>query len=761
MAINYQKILNPAQYQAVSHQGGPLLIVAGAGTGKTRTLTHRVAYLIDQGARPESILLLTFTRKAAQEMLARSAELVGLAAGQVAGGTFHALAHRLLRQKAYLLGFQDHFTVMGQDDSEALIGQIRSELPELQAYKKFPQKGAILNVLSQAINRELPLEMILKNHYPHLLDFAPHFKKIGQIYQAQKEARSLMDFDDLLVKLAELLADNEDVRQEIASRYQSVLVDEYQDTNPAQARLTYLLAKDHRQVTVVGDEAQSIYSFRGASFRNIMDFPKLFPEAQIIALGDNYRSKEPILAVANTVIKAAKEKYDKKLVSVRGEGPKPIFQSLSDTMTEAAYVVSVIKKRQKSGLPLGEMAVLFRNAAHSFELELLLQKSHIPFTKYGGRKFLESAHVRSFFSLLKAAVNPANDIALKRILMDIPAIGAKNAEVISDWVAGDPKKLPNLEMSPVSLRLRQNLAPLATLMTDLTRPDQELSVQEKIRLTLSYYDQVLEDLFPDDYPSRQEDLREIPPIVQGLTLAEAISELSLDPPSSQSFGRDASGRSLDLTLSTIHSAKGLEWGVVFVLSLTEGRFPASYVTREDNEEEERRLLYVALTRAKDELFLLSPRLLEWSEGVYSPNRHLWPLSQDEVDSFWDDNERPLSRISPRFEAGTKKNYAPPQRSSSGGGSLSSTAYRSKTGFLASTKRPTASRSVAKTRPATKKGAPDPAPPFQAAQGDRVQHAVFGQGLVIKTNGDIVTIEFDYYGRKNIHGTHARLTKIGQ
>jgi DNA helicase-2/ATP-dependent DNA helicase PcrA len=769
VAVDYQKILNPAQYRAVSHQGGPLLIVAGAGTGKTRTLTHRVAYLIDQGRHPQSILLLTFTRKAAQEMLTRSAELVGGMAGKVSGGTFHALAHRLLRKNAFLLDFPAAFSVMGQDDSETLLNQIRAKNPRVKTYDRFPQKGAILNVLSQTVNREIPLAEVVNRHFPHFRPFISTLSQLGQEYQAEKRARSLMDFDDLLVYLVKILEENEATRQAIASSYAHVLIDEYQDTNPLQARLTWLLGKDHQQVTVVGDEAQSIYSFRGASFRNIMDFPTLFPGATIIALEDNYRSKAPILAVANKVIAGAEEKYDKKLASIRGDGPLPTLQSLPDLASEAALVASAIRDQAKKGYPLGEMAVLFRNASHSFELELLLQKYEIPFTKYGGRKFLESAHVKGFLSILRAVVNPGDGISLKRALMDIPAIGSKYADQLVAWVGGDPKKLALLDEGPVSERIKYNLKELSRLMAELIRPDAELGVQAKIEIAFNYYDHVLENLYPDDYPSRQEDLREIPPTLQGTTLAEAISELSLDPPVSKGLGRSSDGRSLDLTLSTIHSAKGLEWGKVYLLSLVEGRFPGPYVSGRDNEEEERRLLYVALTRAKDELCLLTPRIDSWDEEGFSPCRFLSPIAEAEVEAFVDGRKSPLREVSALFSQYSEKDRAAPRASRA-------VAYRStpdrppRQGFYRPGSRPQAHyRPSAQSLSAPIQPQPDASPPiaktpdydphYRPELGHRVNHPVFGPGLVIKKNGDIFTIDFERYGHKRVIATYARLTKI--
>ncbi|MDR2142363.1 MAG: UvrD-helicase domain-containing protein [Deltaproteobacteria bacterium] len=770
MAVDYEKILNPAQYRAVTHPEGPLLIVAGAGTGKTRALVHRVAWLIERGHKPGSILLLTFTRKAAQEMLNRAAELVGPDCGRVAGGTFHSLAHGLLRSKARLLGFSPSFVVMDQDDSEALIGQLRDQSPEIKRFERFPKKGAIANVLSQAVNRSLPLKETLVKHFPHFRQFSQALEAIRQAYVAEKIRRNLLDFDDLLVCLVKLLTENEAARRQIAGLYAHVLVDEYQDTNPAQANLTYLLAKDHQNVTVVGDEAQSIYSFRGASFRNIMEFPKIFPNATIVTLEDNYRSKAPILAVANQIIEAAKEKFDKKLRAVRGDGPLPLAHSILDVTREAELVAQAIKAQLKAGRPLADMAVLFRNAAHSFELEILLQKNKIPFTKHGGRKFLEAAHVKSYLALLRAAINPTDTNSLRRCLLDAPSVGPKTADSVIAWIGGSPEKLASLSSAPLTPRQANSLGPLAQLMSELCRPN--LSGQAKVSLAMEYYQALLPDLFPDDHPSRRDDLREIPPMLQGSDLAVALSEIALDPPTAKGQGRSPDGRPLDLTLSTIHSAKGLEWGVVFILSLAEGRFPGSYVSSEENLEEERRLLYVALTRARDELRLMIPRVnSSWEGDPPLPNRFLRALGAVSVES-WEDG-RKVEKLSWLRGPAQPVNSEPPPHAAflSPPRNLNASTRGSQTrvaGGRGAGNKP-ASQPVAPRPPlrgaasqnSSTKASPTPAydPDYQAAKGHRIHHPVFGAGLVIKRDNDIVTVEFDTYGRKKLVATHARLIRL--
>ncbi|MDR1395892.1 MAG: UvrD-helicase domain-containing protein [Deltaproteobacteria bacterium] len=767
MAIEYQKILNAAQYQAVSHTGGPLLIAAGAGSGKTRTLVHRVAWLIDQGLPPQEILLLTFTRKAALEMLTRSSELVGLAAGRVSGGTFHSLAHTLLRRLSHHLGLARSFTVMDQDDSEALLGQIRSQHPQVGLFDRFPLKSAISNVLSQSVNRQKPLKEVLTRHFPHFLTFLPVLEDLAKIYARTKAERALLDFDDLLVKLVELLEGSETVRRETAGRYRHVLVDEYQDTNPLQARLTQLLGRDHENVTVVGDEAQSIYSFRGASFRNIMDFPSLFPRARIVTLEDNYRSTAPILSLAGKVISRAREKFSKKLRSVRGGGCLPVLHSVKGIPEEAGFVVQAVEERLARGMALSDMAVLFRNSSHSFELEIKLQKKGLPFTKYGGRKFLESAHVKDFLALLKTAVNPADTVSFERVLRNIPGFGPKNSEITAAWTGGDRARLLELPRAPVSQRLRDKLEPLAGLMIVLT--DESETLTAKIQAALDFSLPVLAAAYPDDYPSRQTDLEEVFQIASGDDLAQALSNLNLEPPSALGRGRSPSGRPLDLTLSTIHSAKGLEWPAVFVLSAVEGRFPGPYVKNEDNIEEERRLLYVALTRAKDELLICLPREAGPEGGSFQPSRFLTGLDETEASGLWSGRERSVPDILGSLEDDASQEYD--FRSLPEAAQFRRPAPFRPAGVRSPGRNPGLNAALAcglenvrpqeeirKKKALTPPPAADPA--LRPLKGDRISHPVFGPGLVIKTIDDIVTIDFEFYGRKRINLTYARLAKLG-
>ncbi len=730
--------LNPSQLAAATYEGGPLLIVAGAGSGKTRTLVHRVAYLVDKGVPPQAILLLTFTRKAAQEMLGRASALVGRRAAQVSGGTFHSLANLLLRPQAHLLGYPPGFSIMDQDDAESLVSRIRGEFPEVKRHKRFPQKGAILSILSQAVNKDRPLLETLADSFPHFLEFAPVIEKIGAEYRAHKIKNALMDFDDLLVGLETVLRDHEEVRRKIAGRYDYILVDEYQDTNPIQARLTHLLGRDHLRVTAVGDDAQSIYAFRGASFRNIMDFPEIFPGTKVLKLEENYRSQVPIVTLANHIMAQASEKYDKKLTAMRGEGAAPRLMAVQDQTDEAGWVAARIEEFLDEGLALSDMAVLFRAASHSFDLEVELVRRRLSFTKYGGRKFLEAAHIKDFLAFLRVAANPADSISLRRVLTLVDGIGAKGAEDIVQWAGGQRERLTALSEAPAKGRAQKNLAPLAALLNQIAQPGEELAF--RVAAVASFYYDRVRDLYPDDWPDRQGDLREILRMAEGgSSLRAFLADMTLDPPNQKRMGPEEK-KGPDLTLSTIHSAKGLEWKVVFILSAVEGRFPPSYAARSAQEvEEERRLMYVAVTRAEDRLFIMLPLgLIDRRTGLAAaPSRFLAALEGDSGISLWRDGEEVDS--SELLTLGS-------DFGGYGGASFSSS--------------PAIPRDP-KPRPAPRPAAPRPAPgpPIDLLPGMRVSHPIYGPGLVLEMKGNQAIIDFDHFGPKTLTPQYAKLTAL--
>ena len=709
--------LNPSQLAAVTYEGGPLLIVAGAGSGKTRTLVHRVAYLVEQGIPPPAILLLTFTRKAAGEMLDRAMALAGRRAGQVSGGTFHGLASTLLRPTAHLLGYQDGFTIMDQDDAETLLARIRGDLPEIKKYKRFPHKGAIFSLLSQAVNKGRPLAEVVAENFAHFQEYTPLLEKIALEYRVQKLKNGLMDFDDLLVGLETVLTEHEDIRQRLAGRYEYILVDEYQDTNPVQARLTHLLGRDHQRVTAVGDEAQSIYAFRGASFRNIMDFPKIFPGTKIMKLEENYRSREPIVALANHLIARARERYDKTLVAMRGPGQAPELKAVRDLADEAGAVAARIEELLAEGLALRDISVLFRASAHSFDLEVELVRRGLAYTKYGGRKFLEAAHIKDFLAFLRLLANPADSVALRRVLTLMEGVGLRGAEEATLWLEGRRERLLDLAAAPLSGRLKKALAPLAALLTRIAPEGLELADQAEA--VAEFYLPRLRDLYPDDWPDRQGDLRELMRLAgERDNLRLFLDELTLDPPNQKRVAPEEKKETL--TLSTIHSAKGLEWKAVFLLSAVEGRFPPTYAARTEAElEEERRLLYVAVTRAEDLLYIMLPlgTIDRWSGAAAAPSRFLASLPPEALSGLND--------------------LSPP--------------------------------SAAKPRPRFGSGLP-PSAPFRPAAlpkefladlntGQRVSHPVYGAGRVAEIQGPKAIIDFDLFGKKNVIIQYAKLVKI--
>ena len=745
--LDLESRLNPSQFAAATYEGGPLLIVAGAGSGKTRTLVHRVAYLVDRGIPPQAILLLTFTRKAAQQMLGRATALVGSRAAQVSGGTFHGLANSLIRPYAHLLGYPAGFSIMDQDDAESLISRIRGEHPEAKKHKRFPQKGAILNMLSQAINKDKPLLETIADAFPHFLEYAPSIDQIGREYREHKIRNAVMDFDDLLVGLENILREHEDVRRKLAGRYDYILVDEYQDTNPIQARLTHLLGRDHLRVTAVGDDAQSIYAFRGASFRNIMDFPKIFPGTEILKLQENYRSNEPIVVLANHLIAQAREKYDKTLKAMRGQGEAPRLVAVQDQIDEAGWVAAKIEEFIGEGIELKDMAVLFRASSHSFDLEVELVRRRIAFTKYGGRKFLESAHIKDFISFLRVVANPSDSISLRRVLTMVQGIGLKGAADLVEWVGGQWEKLMDLKSAPLKGKAKSGIVPLAELLARLGQ-DEGNDPAARAGAVYEFYNPLVRDLYPDDWPDRQGDLKELIRMAEGRDdLRAFLDDLTLDPPN-QKRSAPENAPSHGLTLSTIHSAKGLEWKVVFLLSAVEGRFPPSYAARSLEEvEEERRLMYVAITRAEDLLFIMLPLgSIDRRTGLAAmPSRFLAALPGGGGAALWQKDQEVDPNELLNIGSDFGYNYKDAGYSSSpaatvyGGGSGGGRA-----GFTGSPRQAIQREHVA---------------PLEVSQSQRVSHPVYGPGTVKELKGPQAVIDFDHFGSKTVVLQYAKLTAL--
>ena len=628
--INYREELNPAQYDAVVSTRGPVLVVAGAGTGKTRTLVFRVARLVESGIDPASVLLLTFTRKAAGEMLRRASQLLDGRCDHVAGGTFHSFANTILRRHGKPLGLDGSFTILDRSDSEDVISLLRAERGLDKKERRFPRKQAIGEIFSMAVNKSMPLPELIEDQYSHLVEHLPELLELREHYVAYKSERQLVDYDDLLVKLRDLLALGEDVRRRLSRRYQYLLVDEYQDTNALQAEIVRLLAAEHDNVLAVGDDAQSIYAFRGATFRNIMDFPTLFPGTRVIALEQNYRSTQPILDVTNAIIARAAERYAKNLFTAKGDGLAPVLIAAENEHYQSRFVSQRILELREEGVPLNEMAVLFRSSFHSFDLELELSRHDIPFVKRGGFKFIETAHIKDVLAHLRIAANLRDAVSWHRALLLLAGIGPRSADEIIRWIFAEGEAAARLEAFP----RRTFTTDLQTLAGLLRRLQESRPPAERVEEVLGYYDPILKRVHPEDYPKRRRDLEHFATIAARYrSLESLLTDMALEPPT-DSVG-DVLAAEPDeglLTLSTIHSAKGLEWHSVFVIWAADGKFPSDYnLHTQDALEEERRLMYVATTRAKEQLYISYPiNVFDRGLGMVmgKPSRFIEDISPD-------------------------------------------------------------------------------------------------------------------------------------
>jgi DNA helicase-2/ATP-dependent DNA helicase PcrA len=598
--------LNSAQLKAVCFGEGPLLVIAGAGSGKTRTLTYRVARLVEDGVSPGRILLLTFTRKAAQEMIRRATLLLDDRCEKVAGGTFHSFANTLLRRYASFIDFDSGFAIMDRADSEDLIGVLRKELVPVSTYQGFPRKQTLANIYSRAINKSLSIEDVLSEDYSHFSVYTEEILSIYHEYRKRKIEHYLFDYDDLLIYLQHLLKNNPDIQKRTSAAYRFIMVDEYQDTNKIQAEIIRLLAVAHQNVMVVGDDSQSIYAFRGANFKNIMEFPNIFPGTEIIKLEENYRSVQPILNLTNTIISRAREKYSKELFTRKSGGAAPILVDTASEKSQSRFVLDKILELHHQGIPLHQIAVLFRAGFHSFDLEIELNREGIPFVKVGGFKFMESAHIKDVLAHLKVISNPYDRLSWLRILLLLEKIGPKTANNIYESIVAEQTGHTGLQ-SVKNKSGRQGLIRLKELY--LTIDSKPVSVAEAGEAVLNYYAPILADKY-DDHPKRIRDLEHLLAIMETYAdLKTFLADMALEPPN-MSIDNTLSSPNVHedrLVLSTVHSAKGLEWHAVFVIWALDGRFPSIHaLDKEDELEEELRLIYVAATRAKENLFFLYP-----------------------------------------------------------------------------------------------------------------------------------------------------------
>jgi len=624
--------LNDAQRHAATHGDGPLLIVAGAGTGKTRTLVHRVGVLIERGVRPERVLLLTFTRRSAQEMLARAERLVGSASRHVHGGTFHATAHRLLRRFGEQGGLRPDFTIMDQSDAEDLMQFSRARLGFGDKKKRFPKKETLHHVYSRHVNTDIPVGALLREEYPRFVEFEDDIAKVYADYTQRKQERNLVDYDDLLLFWAMLLEQVPAIADRIAGLYDHLLVDEYQDTNLLQARILKGMCRTHRNLTVVGDDAQSIYSFRGATIRNILDFPREFPGAAVVTLEENYRSTQPILDTSNLLISRAGERYTKDLYTHRTGGDRPWLVTAQDEPTQTRFVVDRILELHEEGVPLREMAVLFRAGYHSADLEIELTARNIPFDKWGGLKFLEAAHVKDVLAFLRVLENPRDEVSWYRLLLLMPGIGEVTARHAMELMAEHAWQHSAFGKFSPPPRARAAHQALVALLDGLRAGtlDEDGAVAREIARVRVLYDDILREKYDRPDP-RLADLDQLQTIAGGYPSRTAfLSALALEPPQgTQDLGFGADAEDDILVLSTAHSAKGREWDAVFVIWAVDGYFPLSRALgNEEQVDEERRLMYVALTRARNHLAVSYPL------NVYDTRRGA-DYTLDQVSRFLD------------------------------------------------------------------------------------------------------------------------------
>ncbi len=602
--------LNPQQAAAATHGDGPLLIIAGAGTGKTRTLVYRVAHLLDCGVRPERILLLTFTRRASQEMLSRAERLVGSTSRKVHGGTFHATAHRLLRRYGQAAGLAKDFTIMDQGDSADLMRLSRSQLGYATRSKRFPKKETLQYVYSRHINTGITIEDIVRDEYAQFVDYLEDFGKVFADYTDRKQQRNLVDYDDLLLFWALMLEASPELAAKISGMYDHLLVDEYQDTNVLQARILRGMCRTHANITVVGDDAQSIYSFRGANFRNILGFPKQFAGATIVTLEQNYRSTPQILEVTNTMISRATERFTKNLWTERAGGETPWLVAAQDEHQQTRFVVDRILELHEESIPLSEIAVLFRAGYMSADLEIELTNRKIPFEKWGGLKFLEAAHVKDVLAFLRILENPRDEVSWYRILLLLPGIGdatARSAIEAMASAAWESAAFGRYQPPPRARAAHTALVALLDGLRDDPNADQA-KVTADIARVRTLYDSILRERYDRAEP-RLSDLDQLQTIAAGYPdRAAFLSALALEPPQAT---QDLAGASRDdddcLILSTAHSAKGKEWDAVFVIWAVDGWFPsARCLDNDEDTDEERRLMYVAMTRARNYLSVTYP-----------------------------------------------------------------------------------------------------------------------------------------------------------
>src|SRR5438034_3089753 len=670
--IDYAAELNEQQLAAVTAPPGPILVIAGAGSGKTRTLTYRVAYLLENGIDPRNVLLLTFTNKAAREMLGRVANLLPVDASELWGGTFHSVGNRILRRHGSALGYSSGFTIMDREDQKDLINTVVANAGIDPKEIRFPKGDVLAEIFSFVVNTEKPLEELLAEKFPYFLPLLDKIRDVHGRYEKKKKATNSLDFDDLLEKTLSMLQEHERIGEFYRRQFQFILVDEYQDTNKIQADLIDLLAREHRNVMVVGDDAQSIYSWRGANFQNILEFPKRYPDAKVFKIEMNYRSVPEVFEVANAAIAANVEQFKKNLQPTReSNAVKPAVVALNEGSEQAQFIAQRILELRDEDVDLNEIAVLYRAHYHALELQLELSRRGIPYQITSGIRFFEQAHIKDVISFIRFVANPRDEVAFKRMVKLLPGIGNRSAENL--WTAWDKSLLPVAGVGPVAGVAdpgSQNTSTPAevtdpgynrnfgTQLLALNSPTRSKKSWEQLAHTLDeiapagqpnppseMITSVVEAIYDDyakvnftNYELRREDLNQLAAFArQFKDVHEFLSQLALisnvDAEAAPVQGNEKEA----VNLSSVHQAKGLEFHTVFVIWLTDGMFPSSRsLNTRDALEEERRLFYVAITRARDELYLTYPQMRlagGYGDVFQRPSRFLQEIPNDLVEDW--------------------------------------------------------------------------------------------------------------------------------
>ena len=644
--VDYARELNPQQYAAVTAPPGPLLVIAGAGSGKTRTLTYRVAYLLENGVDPRNILLLTFTNKAARQMLDRVANLLPIDASGLWGGTFHSIGNRMLRRHGRALGYSSGFTIMDREDQKDLLNAVVASAGIDPKEIRFPKGDVLADIFSFVVNTERSVEEVLAEKFPYFVPLLEQIKDVHGRYERRKKSTNSLDFDDLLEKTLRMLKEHEEIAGFYQRQFQFILVDEYQDTNKIQADFIDLLAGDHQNVMVVGDDAQSIYSWRGANFQNILAFPRRYPNVQIFKIELNYRSVPEILEVANAAIAQNVQQFRKELSAVRLTNEfKPAIVALNDGSEQAQFVAQRILELRDEGVELNEIAVLYRAHYHAIELQLELSRRGIPYQITSGIRFFEQAHIKDVAAFIRFVANPQDEVAFKRMVRLLPGIGGRSADTL--WSKWEQTLNENAVITswnnrmagmPVNSRARKPWQQLIDTLEEIAPDGQPIAPTEMITSVVeAIYDDYAKSNFAN-YELRKEDLTQLAAFARQFKDAnEFLSQLALisnvdaEPGVTQANDQEA------VNLSSVHQAKGLEFHTVFVIWLTDGMFPSSRsLETRDAIEEERRLFYVAITRAKDELYLTYPHMrlnAGYGDMFQRPSRFLKEIPSQLVEDW--------------------------------------------------------------------------------------------------------------------------------